>query len=276
MAGVRRARGKKSVAIGDRSGFKVPYTSLKTTWDGLRVEPEDWEPKHPQLTPARNVVDATALFNPRPDNDPENAEVIIGFNFDPFIPITERPPIGVRGSGFTGWTTIRIDKDDLSVTGVAGTGAVGTVSLIITLDAPVTGVAGTGAIGTESIELNANPTSAIGTGTTGTPTPQSQVNETGVAGTGATGAEVIQVSPVVTGVAGTGSIHILGTSNGSDIAVTVSAITGIGSAGAVGNEVIETAIIETGAAGTGAVGTVTIVHGWGDGGWGDGAWGYGS
>jgi len=62
MASVKRARGKRSFAIGDRSGFKVPYTSLKTTWDGLRVEPDDWEPKHPQLTPAKNVVDATALL----------------------------------------------------------------------------------------------------------------------------------------------------------------------------------------------------------------------
>ena len=55
----RRAKGKKSVAISARSGFKVPYRSLKTTWDGLRVEPEEWEPKHPQLTPAKNVIDAT-------------------------------------------------------------------------------------------------------------------------------------------------------------------------------------------------------------------------
>ena len=39
---VRRAKGKKSVAISDRSGFKVPYRSLKTTWDGLRVEPEEY------------------------------------------------------------------------------------------------------------------------------------------------------------------------------------------------------------------------------------------
>ena len=60
------ASGKKSQAISDRSGLKVPYTDLKTTWDGLRVSPEDWEPKQPQLTPAKNVVDATALFNPRP------------------------------------------------------------------------------------------------------------------------------------------------------------------------------------------------------------------
>jgi len=57
------ARGKKSYAISDISGLRVKYTKLKTTWDGLRVSPEDYEPKHPQLTPAKNVVDATALFN---------------------------------------------------------------------------------------------------------------------------------------------------------------------------------------------------------------------
>ena len=68
----RNAKGKKSYAISDISGFKVRYTQLKTTWDNLRVEPEEWEPKHPQLTPARNVIDAQQLFKPRPDNDPEN------------------------------------------------------------------------------------------------------------------------------------------------------------------------------------------------------------
>ena len=91
------ARGKKSQAISDRSGLRVPYTQLKTTWDGLRVAPEDWEPKNPQLTPAKNVVDATALFNPRPDNDPENVEIFIGFNYDPFIDPRQRPGVGVHG-----------------------------------------------------------------------------------------------------------------------------------------------------------------------------------
>ena len=91
------ARGKKSQAISDRGGLKVPYTELRTTWDGLRVSPDDWEPKQPQLTPAKNVVDATALFNPRPDTDPENATVFLGYNFDIFTPIQDRPPVGDLG-----------------------------------------------------------------------------------------------------------------------------------------------------------------------------------
>ena len=79
------AQGKKSQAISDISGAKVPYTQLKTTWDNLRVEPSEYDPKHPQLTPAQNVVDATALRNPRPDNDPENVDYIIWFYCKPIF-----------------------------------------------------------------------------------------------------------------------------------------------------------------------------------------------
>ena len=146
---VRRASGKKSVAISDRSGFKVPYKSLKTTWDGLRVEPEEYEPKHPQLTPARNVVDATALFDPRPDNDPENVEIKYGFTFDPFADRSSRPSVGIPAFGRTGHVLVGLDTD-ISVTGLAGTGALGTFSLFVSLDAAVTGVEGTGAIGSLS------------------------------------------------------------------------------------------------------------------------------
>ena len=49
----RYASGKKSKAISDITGFKVPYTSLRTTYDNLRVEKEEFDPKHPQLTPAK-------------------------------------------------------------------------------------------------------------------------------------------------------------------------------------------------------------------------------
>ena len=106
----RYASGKKSVAISDISGFKVKYNDLKTTWDGLRVEPQDWEPKHPQLTPAKNVIDATALFQPRVDNDPENVTIQIGFTQDIFASRIARSQTG---------------------SGVSSLGSVGTVSFII-------------------------------------------------------------------------------------------------------------------------------------------------
>jgi len=151
------ARGKKSQAISDRSGLRVAYTQLKTTWDGLRVAPEDWEPKNPQLTPAKNVVDATALFNPRPDNDPENVEIFIGFNYDPFIDPRQRPGIGVHGKGGVGKVS-RFDVENTSVTGASGTGAVGTISLLITTEISVTGSSGSGEV---AIDVAAVQTLAV-------------------------------------------------------------------------------------------------------------------
>ena len=105
----RNAKGKKSYAISDISGFKVRYTQLKTTWDNLRVEPEEWEPKHPQLTPVKNIIDAISLFNPRPNNDPENAEVVIGYNYDIFLDKNQIKSIGVSSSGSSGFASVVIE-----------------------------------------------------------------------------------------------------------------------------------------------------------------------
>lgn len=303
------ARGKKSQAISDRGGLKVPYTDLMTTWDGLRVSPDDWEPKQPQLTPAKNVVDATALFNPRPDNDPENATVFIGYNFDFFTPIQERPPVGIHGLGVVSHGSVL--EMEASVTGVAGTGAVGTVypnpainpavgtgalgsySIVISLDVNVTSVIGTGALG--DLIFATVVAGVAGTGAIGTEVPESEIEETGVAGTGAIGSYVLEnqltvasavgtgaigietaVSEIsVSGVSGAGSVHVIGTGAGSDFNLIVGPITGFGGVGATGNEEAVAEIIETGLAGTGAIGDVDLAVGWGNNAWGNGTWGNG-
>ena len=102
------AQGKKSVAISDISGAKVPYTQLKTTWNNLRVEPSEYDPKHPQLTPAQNVVDATALRNPRPDTDVENVEIILAFTANPFQSrlLRSQQGIGIKGQGAIGFVQL--------------------------------------------------------------------------------------------------------------------------------------------------------------------------
>ena len=193
----RYARGKKSNAIGDRSGFKVKYTDLKTTWDGLRVEPEDWEPKQPQLTPAKNVIDATALFNPRPDTDPDNVKFFVGFTQDWTIDPRLLPGIGMNGRGAVaplGLSNFIVGPD---VTGIAGTGAIGTLNNVLTITE--TGVAGTGAIGTETPLASITETGVAGTGAIGAfgetdgPNMQLSITESGVAGTGAIGTEVVNL-----------------------------------------------------------------------------------
>ena len=263
------ARGKKSQAISDRGGLKVPYTDLMTTWDGLRVSPDDWEPKQPQLTPAKNVVDATALFNPRPDNDPENAEVFIGYNFDIFTPVQDRPPVGVHGLGVVSHGSVI--EMDVSVTGVAGTGAVGTVYPNPAINA----AAGTGAIGTEVPEAEIKETGVAGTGAVNLQVIESILNPTGVAGTGAIGTETAVSEIDVSGVAGTGSVHVIGTGAGSDFNLIVGPVTGLGGVGTTGNEEAVAEISETGLAGTGAIGSVDLAVGWGNNAWGNGTWGNG-
>ena len=183
------AKGKRALAISDRSGFRIPYKNLKTEWTGLRVSPEDYEPKNPQLTPAKNIVDATALFKPRPDNDPDNA--IVNMLFDGF------------NSNSTSLDSTQYDQPTLP----AGKGSIGSTYVInIDILISATGVAGTGAVGTETLQAIIEETGVAGTGAIGTETPQAAITETGVAGTGAIGTETPQASITETGVAGTGAI----------------------------------------------------------------------
>lgn len=198
----RYASGKKSQAISDISGLRVPYTKLRTTWDGLRVSPEDFDPKQPQLTPAKNVVDATALFNPRPDTDPENVVVYIGFTQDWTIDPRLLPPVGVPSIGTVGYVNLEITPTQ---TGVGGTGAVGTETLEMSINE--VGVAGTGGVGVEVPSAVVTGVSGSGgTGGVGIEAISLSIDEDGVAGTGAVGAEALILSIDETGVAGTGAV----------------------------------------------------------------------
>jgi hypothetical protein len=198
----RYASGKKSQAISDISGLRVPYTKLRTTWDGLRVSPEDFDPKQPQLTPAKNVVDATALFNPRPDTDPENVVVYIGFTQDWTIDPRLLPPVGVPSIGTVGYVNLEITPTQ---TGVGGTGAVGTETLEMSINE--VGVAGTGGVGVEVPSAVVTGVSGSGgTGGVGIEALSLSIDEDGVAGTGAVGAEALILSIDETGVAGTGDV----------------------------------------------------------------------
>jgi hypothetical protein len=197
----RYASGKKSQAISDISGLRVPYTKLRTTWDGLRVSPEDFDPKQPQLTPAKNVVDATALFNPRPDTDPENVVVYIGFTQDWTIDPRLLPPVGVPSIGTVGYVNLEITPTQ---TGVGGTGAVGTEALEMSINE--VGVAGTGAVGIITPTGVTGVSGSGGTGGVGIEALSLSIDEDGVAGTGAVGAEALILSIDETGVAGTGDV----------------------------------------------------------------------
>ena len=150
----RYASGRKSKAISDISGFKVRYTSLKTTYDGLRVEPEEFDVKHPQLTPAKNVFDATALFQPRPDNAQENVKLFLEFNPDIFASKIEKSQkgIGVKAKGNVETLPRSSFNFGADVTGLSGATALGTLS--ISTQVAEEDAVGSGAVGVVNYKVN--------------------------------------------------------------------------------------------------------------------------
>lgn len=277
------ASGIKSKAISDISGFEVRYTQLRTTWDNLRVEPEEYDPKQPQLTPAKNVTDATALFNPRPNNDPENVTINIGFTQDIFASRIARAQTGSGVSSRGNIGTVQIEHEAI-VTGLQATGGVGTVGagFVVTGNAGtfdigtytpqdqtdvnpskvtgttaignyqngavITGVQATGTTGTESIihdRIFDLPNGGVdGTGAIGTSAPQTDVISTNISGTGAVNNATVGNEPNATGVQATGAIGTFGEEGNGTLNLTITPVSATGTANA-GAEVAESEIPES-------------------------------
>ena len=53
---------------------------MKKEWNGLKVGPDEYEPKHPQLKPSRPGPDPTALYDPRPNQDVDKKAFIVYTN----------------------------------------------------------------------------------------------------------------------------------------------------------------------------------------------------
>jgi len=64
------ARGKRSLAISDRSGMQFPYVEMKWEWNGSFVHYSEYEPKQPQLDPRHHKADPQGLKNARSDTVP--------------------------------------------------------------------------------------------------------------------------------------------------------------------------------------------------------------
>ena len=63
----RYASGSKAWGTSDRSGFRYRLSEMVTEWNGLKVGPDEYEAKHPQLRPIKVGPDPQALHDPRPD-----------------------------------------------------------------------------------------------------------------------------------------------------------------------------------------------------------------
>ena len=47
----RHASGKRAWGLSDRSGFRYRLAEMLVEWNGLKVGPDEYEEKHPQLNP---------------------------------------------------------------------------------------------------------------------------------------------------------------------------------------------------------------------------------
>ena len=90
------ATGKNAYAISDRSGFRYKYTDMRKEWTGLRVCPQCYEPKHPQLEPRSVPFEPEALWHPRPDRK-EPVEIPVGQNTFPLLTNTSTQAISSIG-----------------------------------------------------------------------------------------------------------------------------------------------------------------------------------
>tara|TARA_R110000787_G_scaffold30702_4_gene82183 strand:+ start:8930 stop:9235 length:306 start_codon:yes stop_codon:yes gene_type:complete len=97
----RFASGKHAWGISDRSGFRYRLREMKKEWNGLLVGPDEFETKHPQLTPPNVGADPQALRDPRPDV----AETFKVFVYTDEIGLPVSRP---QGSAFVGSVTVVI------------------------------------------------------------------------------------------------------------------------------------------------------------------------
>tara|TARA_R100001440_G_scaffold9280_1_gene17492 strand:+ start:10823 stop:11593 length:771 start_codon:yes stop_codon:yes gene_type:complete len=123
----RYASGKKAWGFSDRSGFRYRLSEMVVEWNGMKVGPDEFEPKHPQLIQTRTGSDPEALFEPRPRNDKIPTTIKIPtFNLDTLV-FEEIPAIRARVGTVTFGGDV-ITPISAEITGVSGTGSVGTVT----------------------------------------------------------------------------------------------------------------------------------------------------
>ncbi len=95
-------QGKFARAICDRCGHEVKYQDLKDEWTGLRVCKDCWDPKTALEFPSNFPVDPESLRDPRPDNDVESGDGLIGV----------AQTVGLTFAGFE----LEIELGDVTVT----------------------------------------------------------------------------------------------------------------------------------------------------------------
>lgn len=74
------AQGKYAYRISDRSGFRYRIKDMRKEWNGSIVGYDEYEEKHPQLTPPRIRTDLEAIRDARPDRTETSVPNLLPLN----------------------------------------------------------------------------------------------------------------------------------------------------------------------------------------------------
>jgi hypothetical protein len=159
------ALGKKAYGICDICGQRYRLNQLKKQWDGLKVCPQDYSPKHPQLQPRPQPADPEALRDPRPD--PRTGDQGFDKGIVRVLGTDMRATNDIVGSLFsldkatTALGTVTITDNPLTLAGQSATSSLGsiTVSGAITDTVALSGVSSTSALGTVTVNTTSSVTS---------------------------------------------------------------------------------------------------------------------
>jgi hypothetical protein len=127
----RFSKGRRALAISDRSGAAFPYNEMVKEWTGAWVHISEFEPKQPQLQPHPVGADPQALQHARPARTEFPVEDILPN--DPFTTTAASGTLSVSfpNNGFNeGTTHVRFREVKVPVGGVA----VSTLELETTLN----------------------------------------------------------------------------------------------------------------------------------------------
>ena len=114
----RYAAGKYAYGYSDRSGFRYKLSEMRTEWNGMKVGPDEYESKHPQLEPRPKGADAQALKDPRPDQDVETTAFTVYTNVGD----------GIIGGLITKTTALSASVGTVSITSTVASSSSPTIS----------------------------------------------------------------------------------------------------------------------------------------------------
>ena len=147
----RFASGKDAWGYSDRSGFRYRLRDMVTEWNGSKVGPDEYEPKHPQLSPISVGPDPQALHDPRPRTtlDP----VTVRFPAFDLVTVQAIPLPFARAEAGTLSTsgTVVVTPISVALTGISATVSAGSLSAQGNVAVTPTGASATVSIGTLSV-----------------------------------------------------------------------------------------------------------------------------